>query len=101
MIRVDTLPSFALIFLALEDCLIGSSNESLHCSFTKSRASSSSIEVLRVTETGFWGFEPTCFYMRDLTGMNLVVWDVAVGEASYLHFQKGIVMMLHFGVLLI
>ena len=52
LMRVETLPSFALILRAQEDCLMGSSKESLHCSFTKSRASSSSIDVLRVTETG-------------------------------------------------
>lgn len=71
--RVETLPSFALILRAQEDYHIGSSKESLHYSLTKSRASSSSIDVLRVTETGLWGLELTCFYISDLTGMNFVV----------------------------
>lgn len=73
LMRVETLPSFALILRAQEDCLMGSSKESLHCSFTKSRASSSSIDVLRVTETGLWGFELTCFCISDHTGINFVV----------------------------
>ena len=90
-------PNLELIFLALEFVQEGRSKSSA-CYLTNSKASSRSIDVLRVTETGLWGFELTCFCISDHTGMNFVVWDVAVGDASYLHFQKGIVMMLHFGV---